>query len=161
MSKYKGHDEPITKREAGLILDPKLFDSLVRAGKLQSVGKLTEAKTSPTLYGQAAVRDAAMEHRSATLVTEALYRLAAKTLRHGTINPTVTRRQLAALLDSTEVGRLIRAGLIEPVGKLTDTTTAPLIYDAKQVADVLVDIANDHKQRAKDIAAMAKVRVPA
>lgn len=169
MSKYKPLDAPITRREACLILDRKRFDGAVRFGELEPLGKdggegtpipiEDGAKTAPLLFDQAAVRELAKKV-SRDLATEGRdYRTEAKAIAKK--QPPLTRRQIAQHIGKKMTGILIRGGVLQADGALTDTQTAAHTYDPAHVADVVNGLADASYAESKLLASAAKTRVPA
>ena len=168
MSKYKSLDEPITRREACLILDRKRFDAAVRQGWIQPVGKRaadgtvetdSAPVTAPLLFNQEQVRDFAVT--TADVLTEDAKTLRADAKIIAKLDPPMTRRQIAKVLGKKETGILIRSGQLEPYGKLTDTQTAAHSYHPTAVAMLVKELADEHAANGKEVRRMSKVRVPA
>lgn len=168
MSKYKPLNEPITRREACLILDRKRFDGAVRCGHIAPLGKrgadgVVHADdaplTSPLLFDQADIRLLARSV-SDDLATEGKeYRAEAKVVAKK--SPPMTRRQIAQVLGGKLTGVLIRSGVLVSDGALTDTQTAAHTYDPAAVAEVINDLATTLYAEAKLLIRASKVRVPA
>lgn len=168
MSKYKPLDEPITRREACLILDRKRFDGAVRSGDIEPLGKQAGDDivhpddapiTAPLLFDQAQVRSIA-KNVSQALATEARdLRLEAKEVAKK--SPPMTRRQIAQHLGKKLTGILIRSGRLAPYGTLTDTQTAAHTYDPVAVADIINALADERYAESKLLLGSSKTRVPA
>jgi hypothetical protein len=167
MSKYKSLDEPITRREATLILDRKRFDGMVRSGTLVPLGKrsangpaptVDAGVTAPLLYDQPSVRDAAKLVATEAAQEATIYRAEAKTLAKRT--EPLTRRQVSRILGKRLTGILVRSGKLVSSGKLTDTQTAAHTYDPAHVRDVLLALADERAADASLLGRSAKVRVP-
>lgn len=169
MSKYKSLDEPITRREACLILDRRRFDAAVRSGELTPLGKLGSngepdtpknpaGVTSPLLFDQEAVRvfTTATAQRLATDARD--LRLEAKEVARR--EPPLTRRQVAQVLGKKLTGVLIRSGRLAPDGKLTDTQTAAHTYNPADVAALANALADERYAESKLLARATKTRVP-
>lgn len=169
MTKYKALDEPITRREACLILDRKSFDGMVRSGKLRPLGKRGDAgtaiempdakQTAPLLFDQAAVREAAKELADEHGRMAAILRADAKALNRKDTRP-LTRRQIATLIGGFLTGVLIRSGKLVPSGKLTDTQTAAHTFDPGHVRDVLLALAEERTADARLLTQSTRTRVP-
>ncbi|WP_395160410.1 hypothetical protein [Ilumatobacter sp.] len=169
MSKYKSLTEPITRREACLILERKQFDSAVRAGRISPIGKqgadgevdytAVAALTAPLLFLQEEVRTIAADNAVQYTAESKLHAATAKAL--GRTQPPLTRRQIAALFGKRLTGILIRSGRIVPDGALTDTQTAAHTYDPIEVSSVANDLAEQYKAEAVLAARGAKTRIPA
>lgn len=168
MSKYKPLDEPITRREACLILDRKRFDAAVRFGDIVALGKrgadgvVTGKKaplTSPLLFEQAAVRLLAVGAADTLAFEARVYREEAKAVAKK--SPPMTRRQVAQVLGKKMTGVLIRSGRLAPYGTLTDTQTAAHTYNPVDVAEVMKALATEAAADAKLLRRSSKVRVPA
>jgi len=168
MSKYKPLDAPITRREACTILDRKRFDGAVRSGELAPLGKLGidglyavefGPQTAPLVFDQAAVRSYAKAIADELQIAAAEHRSAAKDIAKR--QPPLTRRQIATHLGKKQTGILIRAGVIEPYGALTDTQTAAHTYDPADVAKAINDLADVRLAESRLLARASKTRIPA
>lgn len=168
MSKYKPLTEPITRREACLILDRKRFDGAVRAGLIVALGKATAdgvvpaddgGQTAPLMFSQHEVRSFAKMIADDLAIEAAGLRQEAKAVAKR--KPPLTRRQIAQHIGKKQTGILIRAGAIEPYGSLTDTQTAAHAYDPTEVAKVINGLADTRYAESKQLNASAKTRIPA
>jgi len=168
MSKYKPLTEPITRREACLIVDRKRFDGAVRSGKIEPLGKRCNGEvvladdapaTSPLQFSQDEVRDLAASAASGLADAARDYRLNAKHVAK--LSPPLTRRQVAQILGKKLTGILIRSGVLAPYGRLTDTQTAAHTYNPADVATVLNMLAEERVAESRLLARSSKVRVPA
>lgn len=169
MSKYKPLTEPITRREACLIIDRKRFDEAVRSGLIVPVGKRGEdgvvvdadhaPLTSPLLFDQAEVREYAARTASNLADDARNLRLEAKEVAKR--QPPLTRRQVAGILGKKLTGILVRSGQLEPYGKLTDTQTAAHTYTPTDVALIVNCLADEAVADMRLLARSSKVRVPA
>lgn len=169
MSKYKALDEPITRREACLIIDRKRFNGMVRSGELKPLGKrgdegtaveMPDAKrTAPLMFDQQAVRDAARSVSDALAIDARGYRESARAVR--TQPDPLTRRQVASLIGKRLTGVLIRSGMLVPSGTLTDTKTAAHTFAADHVREVFLALADEAAAESKLLGRSSRVRVPA
>jgi hypothetical protein len=169
MSKYKPLDEPITRREACLILDRKRFDGAVRSslivplGKRGTFGAVVPADdgplTSPLLFGQHEVRSYAKLIADDLATEAAELRSAAKDIAKR--QPPLTRRQIATHLGKRQTGILIRSGVLKPQGVLTDTQTAAHTYDPADVAKAINGLAEVRHAESQLLNRASKTRIPA
>lgn len=169
MSKYKSLTEPITRREAALILDQKRFDGAIRSGRLEPVGKMNAegklvpadqaARTAPLLFNQAEVRRIAAE--VAAVLSDDSKQFLADSKKIAKMKPPLTRRQIASLFGPKLTGILIRSGQITPDGAVTETATAAHTYDPKAVSDVAAQIAELRRAEGNLAKQGAKTRIPA
>lgn len=168
MSKYKPVTEPITRREACTIIDRKRFDGAVRAGEIVPLGKMSDdiivsvedgPQTAPLVFDQQAVRDYAKSVAQALAVEAADYRTEAKAIAKR--QPPLTRRQIAAHIGKKMTGILVRGGVLEPYGALTDTQTAAHAYDPGEVAKVVNDLADARYAESRLLIGSSKTRIPA
>ena len=169
MSKYKPLDEPITRREACMILDRKRFDGAVRSGEISPFAKAgTEgepvpieegARTAPLLFNQQVVRNLAKQVSLDLLVEARFYRSEAKAIAK--MRPPLTRRQIANRIGKKQTGILIRGGVLQPDGVLTDTQTAAHTYDPHRVAWVIDSLADIRYAESKLLAQASKARIAA
>ena len=168
MSKYKSLTEPITRREACLIVDRKRFDAAVRSGEIVALGKrsisgpIVESGdaplTSPLLFDQATVRE--FSAGVARSLEEEARECKVQAREFQAMSPPLTRRQVASVLGKRTTGILIRSGELVPYGTLTDTQTAAHTYDPVDVARVLGDIATCRKADAALLKRASKTRIP-
>lgn len=167
-NKYKPLDAPITRQEACLILDRKRFDSAVRAGLIAALGKASAdgivpaedgAQTAPLLFSQHEVRSYAKMIADDLAIEAKGHRSAAKDIAKR--QPPLTRRQIATHLGKRQTGILIRAGVIQPYGALTDTQTAAHTYDPSDVAKAINGLADMRLAESRLLLTGAKTRIPA
>lgn len=162
LMKYKKPDEPITKREALLILDKKRFNAAVRAGLIAPLRKAAEFSTAPTMWSQADVRNLAVVIATSLVTDGKALAAEAKTFagyaRDGKI---VTRHTITQRLGKRLTGILIRSGELSHVGSVADTKTAAHVFDPVEVAAVLDQRSARLIEEGKALAAAAKKRVPA
>lgn len=166
--KYKALDEPITRREACLILDRKRFDGLVRVGDIQPVGKrsLTGSvaiedgrRTAPLLFDQEVVREWA--RAIGGNFTDYASHLRAEAKAASKRTQPYTKRQIARILGPKQTGVLVRSGRLAAAGKLTDTQTAAHTFEVDHVRDVLLALAEEALADSRLLARSAKARIPA
>ena len=166
MSKYKPLTEPITRREACLIVDRKRFDGAVRSGQIERLGKRVKdviedpdraPTTAPLLFDQEEVREFAKTVAGDLARSASDLRADAKQVAKQ--EPPLTRRHVDMMLGKKLTGILIRSGVLAPYGKLTDTQTAAHTYNPIDVATVLNALAEERVAESRLLARSSKVRV--
>lgn len=151
-----------------MILDRKRFDGAVRSGEIVALGKMdgpayvsveAGAQTAPLVFDQRQVRSYAKAVADDLAIESREHRATAKLIAKK--SPPLTRRQIATHLGKKQTGILVRAGVIEPYGSLTDTQTAAHTYDPTSVADAIGGLAYTRHVESKLLLAGSKTRIPA
>lgn len=168
MSKYKPLNEPITRREACLILDRKRLDAAVRSQTLIPLGKVSGGTivpadlgpaTSPLVFAQHEVRE--LSANAATSLKEEARERRAQAKEFKAMKPPLTRRQIATILGPKLTGVLIRSGRLRPYGSLDDTQTSAHTYEPQDISTLLLAIAEEADAESKLLNQAAKTRIPA